>query len=124
MSNKTKKVVETLVAEVPEGSAAEIAAAIIARSKAKADLPEPEVKITPMVMGGPNAAALAKVLAHAAKIVKEPKKGKRSTPKPCLCECGGMTKGGNYLPGHDAKVLSREVERLRKMQEELQTKVA
>jgi hypothetical protein len=22
----------------------------------------------------------------------------------CLCECGGRTKGGRFLPGHDAKL--------------------
>jgi hypothetical protein len=24
-------------------------------------------------------------------------------PRQCLCGCGGMTKGGRFLPGHDAK---------------------
>lgn len=24
-------------------------------------------------------------------------------PKDCLCGCGGQTKGGNYLPGHDSR---------------------
>jgi len=24
-------------------------------------------------------------------------------PKPCTCGCGGMTKGGRFLPGHDAR---------------------
>lgn len=28
-------------------------------------------------------------------------------PRPCGCGCGGTTKGGNYLPGHDAKHMSR-----------------
>lgn len=28
----------------------------------------------------------------------------KHTPKPhCHCGCGGTTKGGRYLPGHDAK---------------------
>lgn len=28
-------------------------------------------------------------------------------PKACECGCGGQTKGGRYLPGHDAKHHSR-----------------
>ena len=27
-------------------------------------------------------------------------------PKPCGCGCGEMTKGGQFIPGHDAKLLS------------------
>lgn len=27
-------------------------------------------------------------------------------PKICGCGCGGMTKGGEFLPGHDAKLYS------------------
>lgn len=27
-------------------------------------------------------------------------------PKPCGCGCGDMTKGGDFIPGHDAKLLS------------------
>ena len=25
-------------------------------------------------------------------------------PKPCRCNCGGITKGGEWLPGHDQKL--------------------
>lgn len=35
----------------------------------------------------------------AEKVVKEPKN--------CVCGCGGQTKGGNFLPGHDARFHSR-----------------
>ena len=28
---------------------------------------------------------------------------KKKTPQSCGCGCGGQTKGGRYLPGHDAK---------------------
>lgn len=28
-------------------------------------------------------------------------------PKSCLCGCGGTTKGGRFLPGHDARYHSR-----------------
>lgn len=28
-------------------------------------------------------------------------------PQPCLCECGGTTKGGRFLPGHDARLKGR-----------------
>ncbi len=31
-------------------------------------------------------------------------------PKPCLCGCGDMTKGGKFLPGHDAKLYGAIVE--------------
>lgn len=27
----------------------------------------------------------------------------------CLCDCGGQTKGGKFLPGHDSKYLNRLV---------------
>jgi hypothetical protein len=30
------------------------------------------------------------------------KAAKVTKGKPCLCGCGGMTKGGTWLPGHDA----------------------
>jgi len=28
---------------------------------------------------------------------------KAKEPKQCTCGCGGMTKGGSFLPGHDAR---------------------
>jgi hypothetical protein len=31
----------------------------------------------------------------------------RGVPRPCECECGGMTKGGRFQPGHDAKLASQ-----------------
>jgi hypothetical protein len=31
------------------------------------------------------------------------KKTKIKAPR-CLCGCGGQTKGGRFLPGHDAKL--------------------
>ena len=30
-------------------------------------------------------------------------------PKDCLCGCGNQTKGGRFLPGHDAVLKSRLV---------------
>ena len=30
------------------------------------------------------------------------------TPQECKCGCGGMTKGGTWLPGHDAKWASAQ----------------
>ena len=44
-----------------------------------------------------------------AKAKAKPKKA----PKDCRCECGGQTKGGDFLPGHDAKLKSRHLEVLR-----------
>ena len=35
-------------------------------------------------------------------------------PRPCLCSCGGTTRGGTFLPGHDARlhgVLKRNLEK-------------
>ena len=29
-------------------------------------------------------------------------------PRACECECGGMTKGGRFIPGHDAKLHARQ----------------
>jgi hypothetical protein len=34
-------------------------------------------------------------------------KPKRGEPRPCECECGALTKGGRFRPGHDAKLASR-----------------
>jgi hypothetical protein len=33
---------------------------------------------------------------------ERPREGR--TPRPCLCSCGGITKGGRFLPGHDARL--------------------
>ena len=33
-------------------------------------------------------------------------------PKPCGCGCKGMTKGGDYLPGHDQKLRAAIEERV------------
>jgi hypothetical protein len=41
-----------------------------------------------------------------------PRKGR--TPRPCGCGCGGTTKGGVYLPGHDAKLRSELMAQIRK----------
>lgn len=34
---------------------------------------------------------------------KAPRVRAAKEPKECLCGCGGMTKGGRFLPGHDAR---------------------
>ncbi len=31
-----------------------------------------------------------------------PREGR--TPRPCMCSCGDTTKGGMFLPGHDARL--------------------
>ncbi len=41
-----------------------------------------------------------------------PREGRQ--PRPCLCSCGGTTKGGRFLPGHDARLhgeLKRNLEK-------------
>jgi hypothetical protein len=41
-----------------------------------------------------------------------PREGR--TPRRCLCSCGETTKGGAFLPGHDAKLRSELVAQIRK----------
>ena len=41
-----------------------------------------------------------------------PREGRK--PRPCLCSCGGTTRGGRFLPGHDARLhgeLKRNLEK-------------
>jgi hypothetical protein len=47
---------------------------------------------------------------------EEPRKRPREghTPRPCLCSCGGTTKGGRFLPGHDARLRSELVAQIKK----------
>lgn len=37
----------------------------------------------------------------------------RTAPRACGCGCGAMTGGGTYVPGHDAKLRSRLLVRIR-----------
>lgn len=37
----------------------------------------------------------------------KPKAAKVKTPQDCGCGCGGQTKGGRFIPGHDARYHSR-----------------
>jgi|SRR5215213_395321 len=39
---------------------------------------------------------------------------KSRAPRPCLCSCGGTTKGGAFLPGHDARLRSELVAQIKK----------
>lgn len=41
------------------------------------------------------------------RMATEAKPAKVKTPLACLCGCGGMTKGGRFIPGHDARFHSR-----------------
>jgi hypothetical protein len=43
---------------------------------------------------------------------KTPREGR--TPRRCLCSCGGMTKGGRFLPGHDTILHSELVAQIKK----------
>jgi hypothetical protein len=36
------------------------------------------------------------------------------TPRRCMCSCGGMTKGGRFLPGHDARLCSELIAQIKK----------
>ncbi|MEX0709408.1 MAG: hypothetical protein WD078_15740 [Woeseia sp.] len=37
---------------------------------------------------------------------------RRVRPKQCACGCGEITKGGNFIPGHDSKLQSAIVEKV------------
>ena len=55
---------------------------------------------TPQGSGGPRRAS------------EGPREGRQ--PRPCLCSCGGTTRGGRFLPGHDARLhgeLKRNLEK-------------
>jgi hypothetical protein len=39
--------------------------------------------------------------------VVEKKVTRKRIPVPCECRCGGMTRGGHFLPGHDARLKSQ-----------------
>jgi hypothetical protein len=38
------------------------------------------------------------------KLPKLPKRKKSAKPQACHCGCGAMTRGGRFVPGHDAKL--------------------
>jgi hypothetical protein len=37
---------------------------------------------------------------------------KKIVPKVCGCGCGSMTKGGQFIPGHDSKLMSAILQRV------------
>ena len=41
-----------------------------------------------------------------------PRRGR--TPRRCMCSCGGTTKGGRFLPGHDARLHSELMAQIKK----------
>jgi len=59
----------------------------------------------------PQDEALARIAAQAEEMARTTPnskgRGRKGTPKACACGCGGMTRGGCWMPGHDAKMLSR-----------------
>ena len=56
----------------------------------------------------PNAKSAVAVVAAAprvfAKLPSMPKSRKPKAPKSCECGCGSMTRGGRFVPGHDARL--------------------
>lgn len=60
---------------------------------------------------GPGIASLVRA-AQAARLSKpakaEPKPRTEKVGRPCDCKCGGTTKGGRFLPGHDARYHAAE----------------
>ena len=51
--------------------------------------------------------------AQAAKRETAKAKGPKRTPRPCGCGCGAITGGGTFVPGHDAKLRSALLARIR-----------
>jgi len=63
------------------------------------------VEVAPPPPDSPEGARRAAGLARLAVLrAKAPPK----TPRPCTCGCGGQTRGGRFLPGHDAKFHSAQ----------------
>ncbi len=60
---------------------------------------------------GPGTASLIRA-AQTARLSKpakaEPKPKAEKAGRPCDCKCGGTTKGGRFLPGHDARYHAAE----------------
>lgn len=50
----------------------------------------------------------ARRMAEAPKVKKERAPRVAKEPQECGCGCGGMTKGGRFLPGHDARFHAAE----------------
>ncbi len=80
--------------------------------KTRSDAGKPRApKAAPEVTAADNAAVARIERAKPEPVVKaeapEPKPARAPRPvrepKACLCGCGGMTKGGTFLPGHDAR---------------------
>ena len=49
----------------------------------------------------------------AATVAAKDSKPAKRTPQPCACGCGDQTKGGRFLPGHDARLKGRLLAQLR-----------
>ncbi len=45
--------------------------------------------------------------------LQKPSEAPRREPRPCLCGCGVMTRGGRFLPGHQAKLVAMVRRQLR-----------
>ena len=69
------------------------------------------------VMDGLLAAHHA-LLKQARRLAATTPRPRRGTPRPCACGCGGRTRGGTWMPGHDAKALSRAIAAARAAQAE------
>ena len=74
----------------------------------------PVAPAAPQITGKKALDPLESIRLRAAQIVSKPRAGKKGkSPKTCACGCSEMTKGGNWMPGHDGRVLSLEVAKLR-----------
>lgn len=56
---------------------------------------------------------MAAIRARAAELASKPKARTAKQPRECACGCKGMTRGGIWLPGHDAKALSAMLREMR-----------
>jgi hypothetical protein len=77
----------------------------------EANAPTPESKLADFSKAKDAKDAAAKVEKKAAKVRKDglndlpplPRAKKAKPPKKCGCGCGSMTRGGDFVPGHDGR---------------------
>lgn len=116
-------VIDELVAQAPEAEAVKSVTAQLKRAKkegvngltTRSNLHQMKNPKVAKAVLPPTPAVLARAQELASK-----KPG--SVGSPCLCGCKGMTKGGRYLPGHDARHHSQLKEAAKKELERLAAK--
>ncbi|MDP9366489.1 MAG: hypothetical protein M3Q10_20070 [Chloroflexota bacterium] len=99
---------EVVLTTTPEQIAADVdafVAAPIAEATPTIDLPEGD---------DGSVGSIAETRAnHTRARLARPAKTRKVEPKSCQCSCGGLTAGGDFLPGHDSKLKSRLIKAAR-----------